>query len=126
MFECSKHGEVKRTSGGYCPECCVEDHRCDECGVWSHERDACNVEWRDSIDRMLCDICVPCEDCGETNIDDVDVNSDFDAILCEDCTNEREAEWQRDEEERKERSLDYASKRENETDSLTQHEDGWR
>lgn len=116
MFECSKHGEVKRSSGGYCPECCIEDHRCDECGVWSHERDACNVEWRDSIDRMLCDICVPCEDCGETNIDDVDVNSDFDAILCEDCTNEREAEWKRDEDDR----------RESATDPLTQYEDGWR
>jgi len=67
-----------------------------------------------------------CEDCGTSALSSVEPHSDFDAILCEECVEEREEEWQRDEEERKERNLDYASKRENETDPLTQHEDGWR
>lgn len=96
MFECVKHGEVEKTESGYCVECCAEDHICELCGVWSVQR--VNVEWRSASyfgdGRMLCDSCVVCEDCGDG---DAEENSDYDAFLCSDCTEERDREWEEEE-----------------------------
>jgi len=126
MFECEAHGQCAMTDKGECQECCIDEQRCEECGIEEGTPHAAKVYFRDTIEKMLCDDCVECEDCGTSALSSVEPHSDFDAILCEECADEREEDWQRDEEDRKERNLDYASKRENETDPLTQHEDGWR
>ena len=116
MFECEAHGQCAMTDKGECQECCIDEQRCEECGIEEGTPHAAKVYFRDTIEKMLCDDCVECEDCGTSALSSVQPHSDFDAILCEECEEEREAEWQRDEDDR----------RESATDPLTQYEDGWR
>ena len=107
MFEkivkmCGKH-DTQIGAFGFCEDCCAEDHRCYVCGLYSHEGKA-NVEWRSDTDRMLCDDCVECADCGANGLADVDAHSEYDEVLCEDCATERDEEWEREEQEREARN----------------------
>lgn len=94
---CGKH-DTEFNRSGFCADCCAEDHRCESCGLWSHEGRA-NVEWRKSTDKMLCDDCVECADCGATCLEEVDEHLDYDEVLCDDCAEERDREWEREEKE---------------------------